>query len=360
MKKSRKNPLLSLFVFVALGQCALAQNTLWQGAIDNDFNTAGNWNNGVPGAGDIATVRSGANPVLSGAASMGHMRIGQLSGNGGTSILTLGTGSALTTTNRTDVGFSLSGDASSSSGAMTVNGGTHNLGTLYVGNVAGTDNTVNASGTTTINGGTVNLSNGGYIAARSGATSTGASTGSLIIRGGSLTAAGATFQLGQRGSGTLSLEGGGATFSNGLRLADGGSSSATLNLMSGTLDVAGGFFTKGSGTVAINMGGGDLLLNGDRTGLLGTWLSDPNVTFTISGGLVAGSAEENAFSGQYAQNLGQTTDSNGNKFSYGYDGTTDTTRVWSVVPVPEPSTYALFGGMLALICVMCRHRNKRW
>lgn len=345
---------LYLFCILALGHPAIAQNTLWQGSQSNDFNTAGNWNNGVPGGGSIATIRGGGNPVLSGTASTSQLRIGQLSGSGGTSTLTLGAGSALTTTNRTDVGYSLSGDASNSSGALTVNGGNHNLTSLYIGNVAGTDNTVNASGTTTINGGTVNLSNGGYIAARSGATSTGTSTGSLIIRGGSLTAAGATFQVGQRGSGTLSLEGGSATFNNGLRLADQAGSSATLNLNSGTLDVAGGFFTMGGGTLAINIDQGILQINGNRTGLLGRLFADNDVTLTIIGGILEGSSEAQALSAQYSQSLGEI-EIDGRKVLYGYDGTE--TKIWSVVP--EPSAYAMAGGLVSFVLVLLVRGRKR-
>ena len=358
--KSARYILFYLLCIFASGKYAFSQNTLWQGSQSSDFNTAGNWNFGTPTPTDrtIGTIREGGyanpNPVLSGSASMGQLRIGQLGGGAGTTpTLTLGAGSALTTTIRTDVGYSLSGDASNSSGALTVNGGNHNLGSLYIGNVAGGNNAVNASGTTTINGGTVNLSNGGFIAARSVTTSTGTSTGSLIIRGGSLSAAGSTFQVGQRGSGTLSLEGGSATFNNGLRLADQAGSSAMLNLASGTLDVASGFFTLGAGTLAINIDKGILQLNGNRTGLLGTLFADSDVTLTITGGLVADSAEDTALSTQYSQNLGEITDSNGNKIYYGFDG--DDTKMWSVIP--EPPTYALFGGFLALLFVMIRHRK---
>lgn len=366
-KQALPNLLRILLSILFIVSTAHAQS--WTGAVDSDFNKTGNWSGGnVPSAGEIAFIRGNVlnnNPVvLNGPASMGQIRIGQNAGAGLGAALNLNSGSTLRTTTRVEVGYSLSGDASGGVGSLRVNGGTHNLSAISVGNSAGSAGSANAnsaSGTVTINAGTVNLSSGSSYLGTRGSNSTGSSTGSLTIAGGSLHS-NTTFEVGHVGSGSLSIEGGIASFNN-LVFARSVGSSANLNLSGGTMNVSGGFNFGAdgtNGTFALNMSGGTILLDRNRASNLLGILSDQDVTLTITGGLLEGGTEATNMANTYGTNLNEITLGDGHKILMGYDGTAGNagkTAIWTTAPIPEPPTYALFGGFLALLFVMIRHRK---
>lgn len=363
-KQALPNLLRILLSILFIFSTAHAQS--WTGAVDSDFNNTGNWSGGnLPSGSEIAFIRGNVannNPVvLNGSASMGQIRIGRNAGAGLGAALNLNSGSTLGTTTRVEVGYSLSGDASGGVGSLRVNGGTHNLSAISVGNSAGSNNANSASGTVTINAGTVNLSSGSSYLGTRGSNSTGSSTGSLTIAGGSLHS-NTTFEVGHVGSGSLSIEGGSTSFNN-LVFARSVGSSANLNLSGGTMNVSGGFNFGAdgtNGTFALNMSGGTILLDRNRaTNLLGI-LSDQDVTLTITGGLLEGGTEATNMANTYGTNLNEITLGDGHKILMGYDGTAGNagkTAIWTTAPIPEPPTYALFGGFLALLFVMIRHRK---
>ncbi len=69
---------MAAMVCVAATPFTFAQETEWTGAIDNDFATAGNWTDGVPGTGDLAEFRNDGTTVtvdFSADATFGGIRL---------------------------------------------------------------------------------------------------------------------------------------------------------------------------------------------------------------------------------------------------------------------------------------------
>jgi autotransporter-associated beta strand protein len=162
------------------------------------------------------------------------------------------------------------------------------------------------------------------------------------------------------GSGTIK---GNTTISSGGTLAPGNSPGVlTFN---GTLTLAGTTamqldgLTRGSLYDGINTGAGLLTLGGDLTLNFGAATSDLAVydLFNIGAGSLAGSFANVTLAGLYSGSLtnssGVWTGTNGG-FSFSFD---QATGDLSVIAVPEPSTFVLFGLGLGSLWLLRKKRN---
>lgn len=344
---------LLLFV-ILLSQGTYAQTTTrtWLGDQSNDFKDGDNWKTGTDTVGtpptdtDIGMIRADQgennNPVvLSGSTALGQIRIGQGAGSGEGASLVLEDASSLTIGKRVEVGYSLQIDSEASIGALTINGGTHDLAALSIGNSAGEEgleNENNATGSVVINGGIVNLTDGSSYIATRGAISTATTTGSLTLYGGSLNSI-RNLEVGHHGSGTLSINGGSATLNN-IVFAKNPGSEATLDLADGTMNVSGGFnYWSGGGTLTIDFNQAKLYLKNNRISILAGIIGDGTsgrATIILSGGLDEDSAEENSLSGTYTEGL-VSIHKDGYTLRYGYDSNSGQTAVWAVAGAAPPA-----------------------
>jgi hypothetical protein len=231
-----------------------------------------------------------------------------------------------------------------------VNDGTHAITTLYVANKAQTANATNVGGTVVINGGSLSVSSNAYLATASNYSS-GSSTATVTVNGGTLNYTGASgqFYLGHTGSGTLHVNGGTVNLSNGLKLSHTVNGSSNLKLSAGQLNVTGGFFDWGAGNanMAFEINQGSMLINGNRVGKLDQYFGTDGTNGLASVNVVGGLVDDTAFSDVYTQQLKQIS-LNGYTLNYGYDGTN--TGVWATAAVPEVSNlgifvFALFAGI---------------
>ncbi len=197
------------------------------------------------------------------------------------------------------------------------------------------------------------------------------STGTTTLNTGS----GTDWHIGKTGGGTLTMNGGTLTTNIGVIIGQQGSGSLTINT-GATYNNNGKFFvgnsTNGNGTV--NLDGGTLAVDttaantvfgrDGATGLLnitaGTatftdllTMTDGSIVFSndSSGSLSIVGADFTYYSNLYtAGDLSRTGGTGAFATDFNVSGTTLTV-------VPEPGTYALIGGMLALGYVMVRRRS---
>ncbi|VGO18354.1 autotransporter outer membrane beta-barrel domain-containing protein [Pontiella sulfatireligans] len=355
MKRTTTATLLAtlLFAGTAMGQAT----RYWNGSsgVDNNWETAANWDT-APVPGDNANFRGktggaqDATAQLSSAATIGDLLIGGVgaASTQGTPTLTLKSGSALSVTDDTQIGFSLAGDSSAAVAQLNVVDGTHSFTDLFnIGNVAGVGNANAANGSVTVSGGSLSLAAIGKIATR-GATATGASSGTLTLEGGLLTSTktGVGFYVGDYGNGMLTLDGGNATFAGNVNVAQQSGSSGTISLLDGNLHA--NTVTLGSGDASLEIGEGFLTMNLNRNGLVAGWIAGNDVS------AVGGIVDDSTFTSVYASGL--TTVTNGSfVLKYGYDTVNAETALWSQA-IPEPATISfvlLTGcGLLAVRRIM--------
>jgi hypothetical protein len=337
---------------------AFGANTLWQGSVSNDFADDANWNNGAPTGSDIATVRAGESTVISSLVEVDQLRVGQNTGTGATTTVSLSTGSDFSG-NRIEIGYSLGSDTSASNGTLDVNAGTHSIDTLYVANKAQSSNATNVTGSVIINGGTFAVNQNAFIATATN-YSTGSSTATVTVNGGTLNSnlTSGQFYLGHTGSGTLHLNGGTVNLSNGLRLSHTVNGSSNIKLSAGQLNVTGGFFDWGAGSanMAFEISEGSMVINGNRVGKLDQYFGTDGTDGLASVSVVGGLVDDSAFTNVYTQELKQI-DLNGYTLNYGYDATGGNTGVWATAAIPEASNLGIFG--FALLAGIWHFRARK-
>ncbi|MDE1996617.1 MAG: hypothetical protein KGI75_29230, partial [Rhizobiaceae bacterium] len=236
---------------------AVAASLSWTGAVNSDWNNAGNWSPALtPGASDSVVIDGGALPaeVLDGGpAAAGDITVG-LDNNGALTVLgTLQSSSATLGSHAGSTGvFDLTG----------ADGDWQNSGTLTVGDLG--------TGTFTITAGARYEGSGPvYLGASAGGS------GSLIVNGAStFTLSGAQpFFIGYDGQGSFELTDAATASTGAATLGFGAGSSSTASI-------------SGSGTSwTID---GDLTVGGDGTGTMtvstGATLSDNNATIGLGNG----------------------------------------------------------------------------
>lgn len=282
---------LAIIAIPALGQ------TSWSGANSADWSDAGNWDSGVPTAGDVTTVETNTphGPQLDGiVGNTGAVRIGTGTGNGALQILNGGTLNSGALNLGLDVGsignllISGAGTALTSSSGMTAGvtgesavaisgGATAAMTYLVAGQALGSKGTITVSDTGTLlttslgiaigqNGeGGLLVHNGALLEASQisiGQASSGVGTIAVSGSGSTLAALG-NLVVGEDGSGTLTVwDGGIAASAATIQIAQHATSTGTINIGSalgqtaraaGTLSATGPIqFGAGNGTLNFN------------------------------------------------------------------------------------------------------------
>lgn len=308
-------------------------DTTWTGATNQDWNTASNWSNGLPGTGNgntLITIATGNYPILSasGSSSVDIIVGGGTSGRLDQTAGTLSTGNG----NWFYLGFqgataayNLANTATNGgtytsfgqgSGSLNVGGASLN-GNLLVGLDNGTVSTVNINTTGTLAGAGIFLG------------AAGGSSGNLNLDSGAVTLSG-EFQIGanffSQGSSTSTFSmSGGTLTANIISLARGANNTAA---MSGTATITGGtlnskqWFTLGfagsaadaatvtnnGGTVNVNTSGGGVLEMGvfDQTTNVFNQISG-NVTLQNNASISFGNGGNHAGTSTFNQNGGTVT-----------------------------------------------------
>ena len=273
-----------------LGTTALAVDNLWTGAVDNNWNNAGNWSlgrvpafpNGQP-SGDnfddafintlnnfpVVTASPSANPrdiIVGGAGGTGRVDqlAGTVAGGGGGNWSFIGREGGTGTYNLANTAAA----GGALTGFGTGSGSLNITGRLYVG---GNQNPGGGNGTLNINTtGTVNTGSDLGVGSSGG-------TGVVRMDAGTMTTGGWTF-IGKQeegetaqggGNGTLSLSGGTITHTGSRAFVGLGATTGTVNISGGTFNNTGGggdaFFAVGVRNIAeglpvstLNMTGGTL------------------------------------------------------------------------------------------------------
>lgn len=352
MKKNVLHTLLTIIVPILAHPFALsAQTTTWTGATDNDFNTAGNWDNGLPGDPSPTPIISadGANVTMSGAVST---RTTVISGNGTTAPkLTI-------TENYTNL-FSVFQVGSNATGNNYSGIVEHTSGTLAISGGSGARRlqiAVGADGTTTGHSGlytfggasstapTVDVAGNVYIGQRPG------ESGTLTLQDhGTFTSAEKVSLAEFNGSATLNVIGGDLTIdlatgviagADGLAFAKSGGGTATLNA---TITSTGLSTINVGGDVQFDNGGGGLntLFNLFLDGVT------PSAGTTYNVIVATGSFTGNGVFGNVGDGDIITVD--GIDFEADYTGGT-----FSITAIPEPSQAVALFGLVAFASIFLR------
>ncbi len=72
--------LLVLLAAIAVATTGMTADNLWTGAVNNDWATAGNWTNGVPGSADTARIYTGTADITANAGSVNNFYVGRTNG----------------------------------------------------------------------------------------------------------------------------------------------------------------------------------------------------------------------------------------------------------------------------------------
>jgi autotransporter-associated beta strand protein len=273
MKESKLKNYIPALILVALVQTALSIVTTWNPA-NNNWNAAGNWSSGTPGAADEAKFNSALvfDPVVNAPSSVGQINFAAgaathtitsntifdtltINGIGGNLItnssgntqnvnahVVLGASGNINATAgnlsfNSSVGFNLNGYNATFSGLSDITVNTAILGTGNITKIG--TNTLNLNGdnsgatfTLTVNGGTTNLNH---------VNSTTVNT-NLVVNDGTVNINAGVF------IGSLSGTGG-LINNNGWSPAIGGNNASTV--YSGTISGSGGLVKQGSGTLTL-------------------------------------------------------------------------------------------------------------
>jgi hypothetical protein len=350
--KTPKYLFLSSILFIA-SQVAHGQNTVWLGITDNDFNTASNWDNGVPVNALNATATIALDAVVNMSANAAARSL-TVSGNGtagpvlnitkdllnNATIFTVGSGSDST----------YKGTVNHSSG--TVSFGTSGTRRLYVGaTTTGQSGTgeYNFGGTASSNAPVLNI-NGG-LSVGSGSPNI---SGTLTLSGhGSVSQGSGTteaFVVGfNNANGTLNVSGGdlSISFANAMNLSSAGSGSSVLNA---TLTSSGFSTIHVGGAVAIGniASANKATFNLDLDGYNGT-VGD--IITIINGGAAFGGH------GVFANVANDSIIAvDAYEFKAIYDNLNNDFKL-EVVTIPEPATFGLF--LISSVSLVVIRRRSR-
>jgi len=328
-------------VFMAMGSYA---DTVWTGAINNDFNTVGNWNNGMPHGTNIAHIAaSGANVTMSAASPtlLHHVYVG---GTGTAPILNISQNLNInTTSSRT---LYVGNAADNSDGVVNHTAGTMSANRLFI-SAVGVSGGANRMGTYNFSGGAINSTGDMYIGQYA------QDTGVLNLSGsGTVTVGGVTKMNRFGGNATLNVTGGNLTinFNAGLTINENGSpGSSTIRA---TIDSTGFSTINVGGNMQFNKAGDtvnrtlfDLALGSGYEHTLNTTYTILDATGDFTGLGVFGNVTE-----------GQILTVNGNEFRANYV-TDGPGSQFTITAIPEPATIGMLG-LGALITMVVRRRYR--
>ena len=237
---------LAVVAFVAASTVSTYAQTNWTGAFSNGWFNPANWDAGVPGVAtdaNINTVTPNSTEIRGGGATALNLSVG----SNGTGVLVIQNGGTLT-----DIGGFI-GNLPGGQGTVTVSGAGSrwtNVGTLVVGGLG--------AGTLTIqNGGVVNSGGGGSVGLSAGSTGTVAVTGPGSTWNNTPVSPGG-LNIGSFGTGSLTITNGGTVNNNTGFAANIGQGPGSL----GTVRVAGAgsVWNNSSGVNIGNLGTGTLTI----------------------------------------------------------------------------------------------------
>ncbi len=339
-------------VVMLLSGYAMAVNVSWS-AGDGNWNVDGNWAQGhVPTSSDIAYINNGGtSTVTSAVVTPTEVRVGYNAAG----TLEVASGGALSSSNRSYIGYTTGGD-----GTLSVNGGTFTAGSelrTY------TDATIAVK-----NGGTLN-STSHLLLSYAGGTS------SLTVDGsGSTVNSGSDAYIGRGGASTLSIANGGVmTVYDDMWLGDlaAGSGSALVTGVGSALKLGDIIYVgdAGAGTLTIEDGGlvqaGRMTVDFDETG-------DDGVVQIGEGGMLAledggtAATDLTAFLAFFSGGTDNVDFDNGSGWKniedgvlgtdYTLDQYTDGATSYSrLTVIPEPGVIGLFAIVGSLILMIRRH-----
>jgi hypothetical protein len=373
-------------------------------AASSDPTTLANWaaQNGdaqsaLPVAGDNVHIHAGSTVDIATSVSYNQFRTGMMyngssSGFGpepsGETNVNVNSGGTLNTTQNLFSGMTWNRDAGPGQAKITINsGGAVNVGSnVIIGNLYNQQNTSTVTGEIVVAGGAL-TGNAVNIGHKNNQNSTGVSTGTLTISSGTADFTGAvTMGHSDDSDGTLTLTGGkitaqGLTFgAKDLSSHEYTNQSATMNLLGGefhliqagwvnwqeevttsrTLNIGAGILTAAN---QLTSGGTYNAKLGTIRNLINYLIDNTNGNQSISIAATAKTAEEHsALLATYSNGSGGSTEefeiAGQGTIYLGSDGNlteSGQTALWAVA-VPEPSSYALIAGCLAMTAIMLRRR----
>ena len=322
---------------VLIAPCSAAPVT-WVGPNNGFWDTAGNWNPGLPGAADDALLGAFDTEFRSGAVTIRSLA--------GTGRFTL-SGGTLTITNASTSGaLALSGGTLGGTGVVTLSGPSTWTGGTMTGTGAAVFNDALA-----ISGNTFRSMTLGRTLTTNGTTTwtnaVGANQGLIQVSGGSTINNTGTWLDQQAVVNSISNAGGTNNFNNSgtytksgstttsIDIAFNNTSSGIVNVNAGTLSLGGGGTSNGTFNVAA---GATLDFGGGTHNLSGTFAGAGTGQMQVSAGTVNATGT-NAFGGQLAVNGSGTLNVGGAFSALGLNVTAGTLGGTGVVTLSGPSTW---------------------
>jgi hypothetical protein len=359
-----KKPSLSLLfctlnaaLLIGFAPSLMAQTTTWTGNSSNDWNTAGNWSNGLPGSSTPTPVISADGAVVNMSAAV-NTRSTVVSGNGTTApVLNITQNftnnfSAIIVGSSTVNATGFSGTINHTAGTVAINGasGTRMLliAAAAASAVSGNNGTYNFGGAA-LTAPVLNISTGLRIGARPGEDGVLTLSGYGNFSQGTDAAGVGDFDMSRfSGASTLNVIGGDLSInlSKNMTMSGSGAGSTILNATltsSGfsTINVGGGVvFDVGTG---VNNTTFNLSLDG-FSGTLGQRITIINAGSAFTGHGVFGNVGD-----------GSTITVGGYGFLADYDNVNHD-FILEVAAIPEPSTWALLAVSLTALVIFRRRR----